>query len=450
MARYSRSFILAVVVSFSFLILLYSRIFGFNERPAANFEMYPSAEDMAASLMCMDPDDPDRRLDFESLTANETGALPLFQPPLQTEGRYIIDKTGQRIKLVSINWYGASDVDFVPGGLDVRHRKDIARTIRMMGFNSVRLPYADEMVRSNPVISKRTLRANHDLFLPDQDRNDKVRALDVFHAVVKSLSDEGLAVIINNHITQARWCCDANLCDASWSNDYLGNICRVSQTEDDWIENWVTIMHPHIDNPFVVGADLRNEVRSPLNKRAWNPWAAAAERLSTTLLAMQPAWLIFVEGVGSSNFLQGVRTRPVQLPVPNRLVYSVHVYGWSGWGSVLKGPYWNRPFESFAADMYNNWAFLLDEGIAPVWVGEIGSPDRPNTGDLHYWTNLVEFLDATDADWAYWAINPRKPAHHENESYSLIHDDWATPRCDYRLHDLATLGLGGRPADDEV
>ena len=67
-----------------------------------------------------------------------------FTPPLRTAGRYIVDATGNRFKLSSVNWHGASDVHYVAMGLDVRHRSEIARTIRQMGFNSVRLPYSDQ------------------------------------------------------------------------------------------------------------------------------------------------------------------------------------------------------------------------------------------------------------------------------------------------------------------
>jgi hypothetical protein len=65
---------------------------------------------------------------------------PLFQPPLPTTGHYIVDVTDRRFKLLAVNWYGGSDELFVPGGLDVRPRTDIANLIRSLGFNSVRLP----------------------------------------------------------------------------------------------------------------------------------------------------------------------------------------------------------------------------------------------------------------------------------------------------------------------
>ena len=138
-----------------------------------------------------------------------------FTPPLRTAGRHIIDADGQRVKLASINWYGASDVWFVAGGLESRHRNDIAATIRSMGFNSVRFPYSDQMVIDNPIIPPEYIAANLDLLdnyeLSRSDasrRGDELhgpRAVDVFNACVKALTDAGLAVIINDHITNAQW-----------------------------------------------------------------------------------------------------------------------------------------------------------------------------------------------------------------------------------------------------
>jgi endoglucanase len=401
----------ALVISLGCIYLLLLKILGYNHG-LANLKGYPSRKDIAAKLPSA-----------SNITA------PLFKPPLHTQGRYILDDSGARFKLASINWYGASDELFIPGGLDVQHRQDIAATIRRLGFNSVRLPYADEMVRKNPPIAPDLLAANTDLV--------GSRALDVFHAVVDALTDAGLAVIINNHITRARWCCDGNLCDATWSNDYLGSLCTVSQTEDEWMENWETIMRPHVRNPFVVGADLRNEVRSPWGRFTWYTWATAAEKAAGRLLHLQPDWLIIVEGVQSANDVSGARLRPIELTVSNRLVYSAHVYGWSGWGSL--SPYWKRSYESFATDMQNNWAYLLAENVAPVWIGEIGVPEVPNQGDLHYWKNLIRYLKECDADFGYWAINPRKTRENELETYALVEDDWKTLKYDYRIHDLATL-----------
>ena len=391
------------------LVMAYRLVLGTSHQPVI-LTGYPPAESIRNYVL--------------SNTPNNT-----VHPPLQTRGRHVIDTNDRRIKLSSINWYGASDELFVVGGLDIRHRKDIAKTIRTLGFNSVRLPYSDQLVRDNPIIPMSLLEANKDLF--------GMTALEVFEAVVNALTDAGIAVIINNHITSARWCCDSNLCDGTWYNSYLGPFCRVRQTQEDWIVHLETVMKPHQENPLVIGVDLRNEVRGVKDRFLWNDWAVAAKEAGERLHLIQPDWLIIVEGVSSANVLTGAKTRPVLLTHPNKLVYSAHVYGWSGWGGF--DPYWNRKYSSFVHDMEQNWAFLLRENIAPVWIGEFGSPDVPNTGDLRYWKHLMQYLETVDADWGYWALNPRKPFKNEVEGYGLLEDDWETVRWDYRLYDMRRL-----------
>ncbi|KAG7132291.1 Endoglucanase like protein [Verticillium longisporum] len=342
--------------------------------------------------------------------------ITTYQLPLATRGRNIVDTEGRRFKLLSVNWYGASDELFVPGGLDIRHRRDIAATIRALGFNSVRLPYADEIVTANPVVDARVVAANPDLA-------DK-RALDVLEAVTTALTDAGLAVVVNNHITHATWCCGADPCDAGWANDHLGPLCRVRQTEEGWIRNWEAVMARFVDNPLVIGADLRNEVRGVWGTMPWS--------------RMNPDWLIVVGGTESGNDLRGVAERPVRLDVPGRVVYSAHVYAWSGWGS-LEGRFAKRGYASFVHAMRENWGYLVEGDRAPVWVGEFGAPRDPSMGDANYWQNLVRYLKVVDADFGYWAINPRKPKANTTETYALVEDDWKTPLLDYRMKDMAEM-----------
>lgn len=266
-------------------------------------------------------------------------------------------------------------------GLDFRHRSEIAATIRSMGFNSVRFPYSDQMVIENPIIAPEHLSANLDL-LDGYEGGQGPRALDVFKACVEAMTDAGIAVIPNDHITNAHWCDGKNLCDASWKNDHYGPVCKVRQTTDSWIDHWKTIMEPHIDNPLVIGADLRNEPRGLWGTMSWSAWATAVEKASEALLQMQPNWLMFVEGVSSANDCSGAQTRPIKLSVPDRVVYSSHVYQWSGWSTLV--PYHSRPYPSFALDMERNWAFLLRDNTAPVWVGEFGSPHGGDERDHQY------------------------------------------------------------------
>ncbi|KAI4142312.1 MAG: hypothetical protein LQ340_007386, partial [Diploschistes diacapsis] len=351
---------------------------------------------------------------------------PLFQTPLHTHGRYIHSPSHQHVKLCSINWYGGSDILFVPSGLDVRHRSHIAQTMRSMGFNSVRLPYSDELVLKNPLIPAHLLSANRDL--------QGLRALEVFAAVVAACTSAGLGVVVNNHITQAGWYDGKNLCDASWKNDHLGPFCRVRQTEEQWISHWVAIMEPLLADPLVIGCDLRNEPRGLWGTTSWAGWRRAATRCADRLHALNPDWLMFVEGLGSANDCSGARRDPVALAIPHRVVYSVHVFAWSGWGDMA--PFSRRPYPGFVLQMRKNWAFLLEDDVAPVWVAEMGVPDTPGKGDTHYWGNLMKWLRACGADWGYWAINPRKPRENELETWGLVRDDWESVVDDYRMEGL--------------
>ncbi|KAI0175704.1 endoglucanase E1 [Hypoxylon sp. FL1284] len=369
----------------------------------------------------------------------ESSSIATYALPLRTRGRDVVDAAGRRYKMASVNWYGASDELFIPGGLDVQHRSVIAGTIRLLGFNSVRLPYSDEMVMRNPTILPHLLTANPDLV--------GLRALDIFQAVVEALTDAGIAVVVNNHITTATWCCGADPCDAGWANDHLGPICRVSQSEEDWVRHWEQVMERFVDNPRVIGADLRNEVRGVWGTMSWDRWAAAAEKCGNRLLKMNGDWLIVVGGTESGNDLTRALERPVRLDVADRVVYSAHVYSWSGWGS-REGRYAKRGYASFMQAMRRNWAYLVEQDLAPVWVGEFGAPRQPGAGDANYWRNLMRYLKRLDADFGYWALNPRKPRDNAPESYSLVQDDWVTPILDYRMRDMTELIAGGDPDSD--
>ncbi|KAK3078266.1 hypothetical protein LTS18_008022, partial [Coniosporium uncinatum] len=270
------------------------------------------------------------------------------------------------------------DVEFIPSGLKTQHRDNISATIWRLGFNSVRLPYADEMVIDNPTIPAELLTANP-----------------------------------RSHRLQSPGC------------------------------HWETITSLLADEPLVIGMDLRNEVRGPWGTMSWDRWATAAEKAGERILNIHQDLLIIVEGISSANDVSGAQKRPVSLSVQDRVVYFAHVYAWSGWGALA--PYSDRMYESFARDMRYNWAYLLSENIAPVWIGEFGTTERLSAGDLNYWKHLMKFLDeeAKGVSWGYWAINPRKPKQNEWEGYGLARDDWETVRWDYRTRDLGGRGWFG-------
>lgn len=93
------------------------------------------------------------------LSTSDPGAsLPALL--LRTQGRFILDAKGQRLKLAAVNWYGAEEKDHVVAGLDLAPLPELARRIRQLGYNAVRLPWSNQMYEQNPLIDDALLRQN--------------------------------------------------------------------------------------------------------------------------------------------------------------------------------------------------------------------------------------------------------------------------------------------------
>src|SRR6185369_16892975 len=93
-------------------------------------------------------------------TADAASVSTVEALPLSTCGRWIVDRNRRRVKLAGVNWYGASDTELVPGGLDKVTMKSVAATIRDLGFNSVRLPFSNEMLHVTKPVAPADVAAN--------------------------------------------------------------------------------------------------------------------------------------------------------------------------------------------------------------------------------------------------------------------------------------------------
>ena len=122
----------------------------------------------------------------------------------------------------------------------------MARKIRTMGFNSVRLPWANQIVEENPYVPGYALTANPEL--------RGKRALEIMDEVIRALAAEHLMVILDNHVSRSDWCCNDKDGNGLWYNR--------EYPESHWIEDWKTLVRRYKAQPYVVAADLRNELRS--------------------------------------------------------------------------------------------------------------------------------------------------------------------------------------------
>src|SRR5919198_382549 len=74
-------------------------------------------------------------------------------PYLHTSGSQIVNACGTPVRLQAVNWYGFDSNDFVAAGLHYWSYKTIVDRIKTLGFNALRIPFSNEMVERNPVVS---------------------------------------------------------------------------------------------------------------------------------------------------------------------------------------------------------------------------------------------------------------------------------------------------------
>jgi len=357
--------------------------------------------------------------------------------PLSASGRYIVDRNGDRFKLKAGNWDGAQghwtgsgsttdpsnnhagEVSYdIPLGLDRAPMSEILLGLHSLGLNTVRLPYADAMIHDASVVPDAAVSANPQL------RGDT--PLQVYDSVVKALTDDGFAVILNDHTTSYLWCCglDGN---ERWNS---------GQTTQQWEADWLFMVQRYAANKRVVGADLRNEVR----RDVWDDpnWGlgdahdenAAFEEAGNQILAADPDILVIMEGINwygipSSLFSHG---RPMLTPVStlsntlitsNKLVYSAHFYSYtgpnnSGAAAGSTGATDDPRYEDFTpeqlAQVVSQEALFVTQGgqhfTAPVWVSEFGAAGRGSTDakEQAWFDSFVNILIDNDTDFAIWPV----------------------------------------------
>lgn len=373
---------------------------------------------------------------------------------ITTSGNQLITGAGDNFRLRSINWFGAETDVYVSHGLWARGYKAIIDQIKAMGFNSVRLPFSGDLLTAGRGVASGVI--NYDLNPTLVGKT----ALEVLSAIIAYCAEKEIYVILDHHRRTAGSGADGS---------------PVSDTYPlaTWIANWKALAQQFVDNEYVLGADLHNEPYS----LSWPVWADYAEQCGNAIHQVAPHWLIFIEGVGSFNGesywwggqLAGVASRPVKLNQANRVVYSPHEYGQSvgqqSWlaydGEALPT---NWPMNLYEV-WRSHWGFIVENGIAPVWIGEFGGKFGTNgSGELGIaphaeyecqWLYHLELYMNGDFDgdgdidlpagsegisFCYWAFNPNS-----GDTGGIVQDDWTTAQA-FKLRLLDPI-MAGVPLD---
>jgi endoglucanase len=281
-----------------------------------------------------------------------TPARALGEGYWSTDGAALVDSNGDEVRITGVNWFGFETSVLVPHGLWQRNWQDMLDQIADVGFNTIRLPYSSALLGPGAMPDSIDYVANPDL--------QGLSSLEVMDRIIEYSGEIGLKIILDRHTLEP------DNRHELWYN--------AAYPPERLISDWQTLAERYLGDPTVIGADIYNEPHGG----CWGcgdtsiDWRLAAEQAGNAIHDINPEWLIFVEGVACGDAgctwwggdLSAAGEQPVQLDVPNKIVYSPHEYA----TSVANQDWFEDP--SFPANMEGiwdtYWGYLLKQDIAPV------------------------------------------------------------------------------------
>jgi endoglucanase len=326
---------------------------------------------------------------------------------LHTSGSKILDSSNKVVGLSGLNWFGFETSSNVPHGLWTRNWKSVLNQIKSQGYNVIRLPFSNAMLKPGVKPTGINYTINSDL--------EGLTSLQVMDKIIAGVEERGIKIILDNHRSTPGGGPESG---GLWYTD--------EYPESKWISDWKLLALRYKNSTAVIAVDLRNEPYAG----CWgcgNPskdWRMAAEKAGNAVLSVNPNLLIVVEGVSEykgqytwwGGNLMGARDYPVRLDVPNRLVYSTHEYA----ESIYPQPWFralNYP-KNLPAVWNKYWGYLVKENIAPVLIGEFGT--RYDTEKDKKWlAEFQKYIQINDLSWTFWSLNPNS-----GDTGGLLLDNW--------------------------
>ncbi len=326
---------------------------------------------------------------------------------LHTSGSKILNSANREVGLSGVNWFGFETEQNAPHGLWARNWKSVLNQIKRQGYNVIRLPFSNAMLKPGVKPVGINYAVNSDL--------EGLTSLQVMDRIVTGAQERGLKIILDNHRSTPGGGPESN-----------GLWYTTSSPESRWIADWKRLAARYRKQEAVIGMDLRNE---PYNAcwgcgEASRDWRLAAEKAGNAILEVNPDLLIIVEGVAQYNGqhtwwggnLMGVKDHPVRLDVPNRLVYSTHEYPESiypqSWFKASNYP------DNLPAVWDKYWGYIVHEDIAPVLIGEFGTLYETEK-DKKWLEAFSTYIQKNKLSWVFWSLNPNS-----GDTGGLLLDNW--------------------------
>jgi len=338
---------------------------------------------------------------------------------LHVEGNQIVDQHGNPVWLTGTNWFGFNTGTNCFDGIWSCNMKKALDEMANRGINIIRVPISTEILHQwstgvfpNPNVNTY---ANPEL----EGKN----SLEIFDAFLQVCKRNGMKVMLDVHSAKT----DAmGHFHPLW---YHGNI-----TTEMFYETWEWVANRYKDDDTILAFDLQNEPHGKAyqddnpaiwnNSNSINNWKKAAQTCANRILAINPNILIIVEGIetypkegfnyssnNAKNYygcwwggnLRGVKDYPIDLGQgQNQLVYSPHDYGPDVYKQKWFYPGFNK--STLYQDVWkDNWAYIMEDNIAPLFVGEWGGS---LSGDNGIWMHAIrEFMIQNKIHHTFWCFN---------------------------------------------
>jgi endoglucanase len=325
---------------------------------------------------------------------------------LHASGAKILDLANREVRLRCINWSGFETEKHVVDGLHAATLETLLGDVATQHFNCIRLPYCNDALNDDSIPGHVDADTN---YLARNPQLLDMTSLGILEAIVSGAEAQGLYVVLTRHApspdtSHAEW--------GGWD----------AMIDARWLSDWQKLARLSMKHPNLVAFDLHDE---PGDNSSWGTgdafdWAAAATNTAAAVLAINPQLLIIVSGIqtiGGQTYwaggnLAGARSTPL-LIASERLVYGAHDYG-----SGKADQQWLH-----APDFPNNmpaiwdtfWGFLFQDSQAPhpVLVASFGDrgdaeniPDAVTTTDNLWLPALIDYVNANQLSFGYWALNP--------------------------------------------
>uniref|UniRef100_A0A0D3AJE1 Glycoside hydrolase family 5 domain-containing protein n=1 Tax=Brassica oleracea var. oleracea TaxID=109376 RepID=A0A0D3AJE1_BRAOL len=361
--------------------------------------------------------------------------------PLSTKTRWIVDEKGLRVKLACVNWL-AHLQPAVAEGLSKQPLDSISKNIVSMGFNCVRLTWPLDLMTNDTLALKITVKQSFEslnLFddvLGIQTHNPKILNLPIFNAfqeVVSNLGQNGLMVILDNHLTHPGWCCSDNDLDAFFGYPNFDPVI--------WAKGLgkMATLFRNVTN--VIGMSLRNEPRGTRDYP--DLWFRFMPKGAEAVHAANPEVLVILSGIDFDTNLSFLRDRFFNVSFTDKLVFEQHWYSFSHEGGAWVKHNSNDICAKIIGEVNHNGGFLLDRGF-PLILSEFGTDERGvDVSGNRYMNCLVAWAAEKDLDWAVWALTGdyylRTGTKHMVETYGVLDATWKNVRNSTYLQKLSGI-----------